>query len=97
MVWYLAEITSGAGISGFETGRHVYVHRTPDGRVFVLGRKGITAVLALAKACQRLRTARYADGRPVRVANQQQQRDRWYESRSGRMPTRFDRQHIAAA
>jgi hypothetical protein len=87
MVWHLATIQNGLDVNGFRSGHHVYVSRTPDGRVFVLGKGDVTAVLTLAEAARRLRTVRYPDGRPVRVARQQRQCDRWFEARAGRTLT----------
>ena len=94
MAWYLATITNGLAIDGFRTGHHVYFSRTPDGRVFVLGKHDLTAVITEPEACRRLRTDRYPDGRPIRVRHQQKQTDRWYEARAGRAD-RFVRSRAA--
>lgn len=81
--WFLCEIVNGLDLEGFRTAHHVYASVTPDGRVFVLARGGRRLTLKSVEAAARhLRRVKGADGRCIRVANQERQWERFFEGRS---------------
>ncbi len=81
--WFLCVITAGLDADGYRPGHHVYASVTPDGRVFVLAKGGRRVTFkGMDAAARHLSRVRGRDGRPVRVANQEHQWDRWFEGRT---------------